>query len=185
MTIYRIELLEWRSPDLTVDVTCAPGTYIRSLAHDLGQRLGCGAHLAGADPHPERPLQPGRGGDARGAGRGGGAGGARGRPGRAPASARRGPGEPRAGARRRRRRPSTCSTAGRSRPVRGRVDCRTRAAIRAWPSRGSGSVAVGDPGSIAPATWMAAEGYSRTAGGRVIAIVQRRGGRWWPQKVFA
>ena len=47
VTIYRIDLLEWHSPDLTVDVTCAPGTYIRSLAHDLGLRLGCGAHLAG------------------------------------------------------------------------------------------------------------------------------------------
>jgi tRNA pseudouridine55 synthase len=47
VTIYRIDVLEWRSPDLSLDVTCAPGTYIRSLAHDLGQRLGCGAHLAG------------------------------------------------------------------------------------------------------------------------------------------
>src|SRR4029079_8520928 len=26
-------------------VVCSPGTYVRSLAHDLGQRLGCGAHL--------------------------------------------------------------------------------------------------------------------------------------------
>lgn len=47
VTIYRIDVLEWRSPDLNIDVACAPGTYIRSLAHDLGQRLGCGAHLAG------------------------------------------------------------------------------------------------------------------------------------------
>jgi tRNA pseudouridine55 synthase len=29
-----------------LEVRCGPGTYIRSLAHDLGQRLGCGAHLA-------------------------------------------------------------------------------------------------------------------------------------------
>ncbi len=45
--IYRIDLLGWRSPDLSVDVTCGPGTYIRSLANDLGRHLGCGAHLAG------------------------------------------------------------------------------------------------------------------------------------------
>jgi tRNA pseudouridine55 synthase len=32
-------------PLMTFRVVCSPGTYVRSLAHDLGQRLGCGAHL--------------------------------------------------------------------------------------------------------------------------------------------
>lgn len=32
-------------PYVSFEVTCSKGTYIRSLAHDLGQRLGCGAHL--------------------------------------------------------------------------------------------------------------------------------------------
>lgn len=45
--IHRIDLIGWASPYLTIDVTCAPGTYIRSLAHDLGQQLGCGGTLAG------------------------------------------------------------------------------------------------------------------------------------------
>jgi tRNA pseudouridine55 synthase len=45
--IYSLELLEWAPPDLQVKVHCSKGTYIRSLAHDLGQRLRCGAHLAG------------------------------------------------------------------------------------------------------------------------------------------
>lgn len=45
--IEQIELLSWQTPVLTIRVTCAPGTYIRSLAFDLGQALGCGAHLAG------------------------------------------------------------------------------------------------------------------------------------------
>ena len=45
--IYEIRLLDWASPVLTIEVTCSPGTYLRSLAHDLGQRIGCGAHLAG------------------------------------------------------------------------------------------------------------------------------------------
>lgn len=44
--IYDIELLDWSSPVLTIEVTCSSGTYLRSLAHDLGQRLGCGAHLS-------------------------------------------------------------------------------------------------------------------------------------------
>jgi tRNA pseudouridine55 synthase len=42
----RIDLIAWGSPDLTLDVTCSPGTYIRSLAHDLGQRLAVGGYLA-------------------------------------------------------------------------------------------------------------------------------------------
>jgi tRNA pseudouridine55 synthase len=44
--VHRIELLAWQTPDFTIEVTSSPGTYIRSLAHDLGQALGCGAHLA-------------------------------------------------------------------------------------------------------------------------------------------
>jgi tRNA pseudouridine55 synthase len=45
--IYALELVEWAPPDLRVQVHCSKGTYIRSLAHDLGQRLQCGAYLAG------------------------------------------------------------------------------------------------------------------------------------------
>ncbi len=43
--IYRVELLEWQPPVASIIVECGKGTYIRSLAHDLGQSLGCGAHL--------------------------------------------------------------------------------------------------------------------------------------------
>lgn len=43
--IYRLALLDFDPPFLTLDVECGQGTYIRSLAHDLGQALGCGAHL--------------------------------------------------------------------------------------------------------------------------------------------
>jgi tRNA pseudouridine55 synthase len=41
----RLEIINWQLPLLTLDVECSKGTYIRSLAHDLGQKLGCGAHL--------------------------------------------------------------------------------------------------------------------------------------------
>lgn len=45
VVIDRIDLLDWCPPDLSLDILCGPGTYIRSLAHDLGQALGCGATL--------------------------------------------------------------------------------------------------------------------------------------------
>jgi len=40
-----LELIDWQPPIVTVEVVCGKGTYIRSLAHDLGQTLGCGASL--------------------------------------------------------------------------------------------------------------------------------------------
>lgn len=43
--IRALKLLEWAPPELEIEVHCSKGTYIRSLAHDLGQRLGCGAHV--------------------------------------------------------------------------------------------------------------------------------------------
>lgn len=46
VTIYRLELLAWEPPFATLRVECSPGTYIRSLAHDLGRAVGVGAHLA-------------------------------------------------------------------------------------------------------------------------------------------
>jgi tRNA pseudouridine55 synthase len=45
--VYSLELLEWASPEAVIDVYCSSGTYVRSLAHDLGENLGCGAHLIG------------------------------------------------------------------------------------------------------------------------------------------
>lgn len=45
--VYNLELLEWAPPEAVIDVYCSSGTYVRSLAHDLGNVLGCGAHLVG------------------------------------------------------------------------------------------------------------------------------------------
>jgi tRNA pseudouridine55 synthase len=42
-----LAIVDWQSPTLILDVECSKGTYIRSLAYDLGQALGCGAHLGG------------------------------------------------------------------------------------------------------------------------------------------
>jgi len=44
--IYELSVVDWSPPLVTLDVVCSKGTYIRSLAHDLGEKLGCGAHLA-------------------------------------------------------------------------------------------------------------------------------------------
>ena len=45
--IDQLEILSYKWPVLELRVTCGPGTYIRSLAHDLGQTLGTGALLIG------------------------------------------------------------------------------------------------------------------------------------------
>ena len=45
VTIYRLELTAFTPPLVTIEVECGSGTYIRSLAYDLGQALGVGAHL--------------------------------------------------------------------------------------------------------------------------------------------
>ncbi len=43
--IHKLELVDWQPPVATIEVVCGKGTYIRSLADDLGQALGCGAYL--------------------------------------------------------------------------------------------------------------------------------------------
>ncbi|MFL6139115.1 MAG: tRNA pseudouridine(55) synthase TruB [Frankiaceae bacterium] len=48
VTVHRLELLALRRGDALeadLDVVCSSGTYVRSLARDLGERLGCGGHL--------------------------------------------------------------------------------------------------------------------------------------------
>jgi tRNA pseudouridine55 synthase len=45
VTVYGIKLIDWSSPLVTLEVSCGRGFYMRSLAHDLGQAIGCGGHL--------------------------------------------------------------------------------------------------------------------------------------------
>ncbi len=45
IVIHSLEILEWIPPRLTLAIECSKGTYIRSLAHDLGMQLGCCAYL--------------------------------------------------------------------------------------------------------------------------------------------
>lgn len=45
ITIYRLELVSFSGDEAVIDVDCSKGTYVRTLAADLGEALGCGAHL--------------------------------------------------------------------------------------------------------------------------------------------
>ena len=62
--IYELEADATALPDLDLDLTVSRGTYIRTLAHDLGEALGCGAHLvslrriASGPFHVDEALSP-------------------------------------------------------------------------------------------------------------------------------
>ena len=43
--VYRFRLLRWETPLATFDIVCSKGTYVRTLCHEIGQSLGCGACL--------------------------------------------------------------------------------------------------------------------------------------------
>lgn len=45
--VYSFDFIEYNPPELIADIVCSSGTYVRSIAHDLGQALGCGAYLSG------------------------------------------------------------------------------------------------------------------------------------------
>jgi tRNA pseudouridine55 synthase len=47
VTIFAIDLLEFALPEVEIDVHCSKGTYVRTLAEDLGDVLGCGGHVVG------------------------------------------------------------------------------------------------------------------------------------------
>jgi len=47
INVYSLDLLEWAPPEVVIDVFCSSGTYVRSLANDLGNEMGVGAHLVG------------------------------------------------------------------------------------------------------------------------------------------
>ena len=47
ITIYNFSITKIDLPEIYFEITCSKGTYIRVLAHDLGEKLGCGAYLSG------------------------------------------------------------------------------------------------------------------------------------------
>ena len=55
--VYDLRLIETALPEITLDVTVSRGTYVRTLAHDLGETLGCGAHLTALRRVESGPFQ--------------------------------------------------------------------------------------------------------------------------------
>ncbi|HRH87012.1 MAG TPA: tRNA pseudouridine(55) synthase TruB [Rubrivivax sp.] len=46
VTIHRLDVVAWQGDTMVLDVLCSKGTYVRTLAADIGAQLGCGAHLS-------------------------------------------------------------------------------------------------------------------------------------------
>jgi tRNA pseudouridine55 synthase len=46
ITLRKVDILNWQHDQLVIDVVCTKGTYIRTLAQDIGEVLGCGAYLS-------------------------------------------------------------------------------------------------------------------------------------------
>jgi len=46
VTINELKFIDYSKPELSLEISCSKGTYIRSIAHDIGQTLGCGAYLS-------------------------------------------------------------------------------------------------------------------------------------------
>ncbi|OIO60197.1 MAG: tRNA pseudouridine(55) synthase TruB [Verrucomicrobia bacterium CG_4_10_14_3_um_filter_43_23] len=45
ITVYKFELLDFALPLVSFRLKCSKGTYVRTIAHDLGEKIGCGSHL--------------------------------------------------------------------------------------------------------------------------------------------
>ncbi len=56
ITLHHIDIVEWQAERLVLDVACSKGTYIRTLAEDIGAALGCGAHLSALRRTASGPL---------------------------------------------------------------------------------------------------------------------------------
>ena len=54
--IHAIDMVGWQDVELVLDVRCSKGTYIRTLAEDIGEALGCGAHLSALRRTASGPL---------------------------------------------------------------------------------------------------------------------------------
>ena len=46
VNVHTIHLITYEPPALTIEIVCSKGTYVRSIAHELGQKLGCGAYVS-------------------------------------------------------------------------------------------------------------------------------------------
>jgi tRNA pseudouridine55 synthase len=56
VSIHALDIVDWQDAQVVIDVRCSKGTYIRTLAEDIGEALGCGAHLTGLRRTASGPL---------------------------------------------------------------------------------------------------------------------------------
>ncbi len=56
VTIHALDIIAWQDTEVVLEVHCSKGTYIRTLAEDIGEALGCGAHLSGLRRTASGPL---------------------------------------------------------------------------------------------------------------------------------
>ena len=59
VTVYRNEIVDYAGDRLTLEIHCSKGTYVRTIAHDLGEQLGCGAHVMALRRTTAGPYQEG------------------------------------------------------------------------------------------------------------------------------
>ena len=45
ITVYELQFIRWEGDELELEIHCSKGTYIRTITDDLGELLGCGAHV--------------------------------------------------------------------------------------------------------------------------------------------
>ena len=45
ITVYELQFIRWQDNELELEIHCSKGTYIRTIIDDLGEKLGCGAHV--------------------------------------------------------------------------------------------------------------------------------------------
>ena len=57
VTVHRIDMHDWQHDRLEINVACSKGTYVRTLAEEIGERLGCGAHLSALRRIASGPLK--------------------------------------------------------------------------------------------------------------------------------
>ena len=55
--VSRIDIVEWKLPDLVLDIECGRGVYVRSIGHDLGSALGCGGHVINLQRRKAGPFR--------------------------------------------------------------------------------------------------------------------------------
>ena len=55
--VSRIDIVEWKLPDLVLDIECGRGVYVRSIGHDLGNALGCGGHVVDLQRRKAGPFR--------------------------------------------------------------------------------------------------------------------------------